>query len=73
MRPKDRDVVWDIELTKRVFANAVYQEYIRDKNHVHMNSTKWVTLSGYCKYLGSSGQCKIDETEKGKHSALRLF
>ena len=51
--------------TKRVLANAVYQEYIRDKNHVHMNSTKWVTLSGYCKYLGSSGQCKIDETEKG--------
>lgn len=51
--------------TKRVFANAVYQEYIRDKNHVRMNATKWVTLSGFCKYLGSSGQCKIDETEKG--------
>ena len=40
-------------------------EYIRDKNHVRMNATKWVTLSGFCKYLGSSGQCKIDETEKG--------
>ena len=44
----------------------VPSEYIRDKNHVRMNATKWVTLSGFCKYLGSSGQCKIDETEKGK-------
>ena len=43
----------------------VPSEYIRDKNHVRMNATKWVTLSGFCKYLGSSGQCKIDETEKG--------
>ncbi len=51
--------------TKRVFANAVYQEYIRDKEHVHMNATKWVTLTGFVKYLGSSGKCVVDETEKG--------
>lgn len=51
--------------TKRVFANQVYQEYIRDKNHVHMNATKWVTLSGYVRYLGATGKCKIEESEKG--------
>ncbi len=51
--------------TKRVFANAVYQEYIRDKNHIHMNATRWVTLSGFVRYLSSSGKCKVDETEKG--------
>lgn len=28
--------------TKRVNANRVYQEYISDRNHLHMNSTRWV-------------------------------
>jgi DNA/RNA-binding protein KIN17 len=51
--------------TKRIFANRVYQEYIADKNHVHMNSTVWTTLTGFCKYLGKEGKCIVDETEKG--------
>ena len=29
---------------KRVHANVVYQQYISDKNHVHMNATCWVEL-----------------------------
>ena len=52
--------------TKRVFANAVYQEYIKDKEHIHMNATRWCTLSGFVQYLGSSGKCKIEDTDKGK-------
>jgi DNA/RNA-binding protein KIN17 len=28
--------------TKRVKANTVYQEYISDKNHLHMNATRCV-------------------------------
>jgi len=51
--------------TKRTFANAVYQEYIKEKEHVHMNATKWVTLTGFIQYLGKSGKCTVDETEKG--------
>lgn len=51
--------------TKRVAANRVYQEYIADRNHVHMNSTRWVTLTGFVKWLGKTGKCIIDETEKG--------
>ena len=51
--------------TKRTFANQVYQEYIKDKEHVHMNATKWVTLTGFIQYLGKSGKCTVDETEKG--------
>lgn len=51
--------------TKRVAANKVYQEYIADKNHIHMNATRWLTLSDYVKWLGRSGQCVADETEKG--------
>ena len=51
--------------TKRVNANKVYQEYIADKNHVHMNATRWLTLSDYVKWLGRTGQAIADETEKG--------
>ncbi|XP_073832905.1 kin17 DNA and RNA binding protein [Musca autumnalis] len=51
--------------TKRVNANKVYQEYIADKNHIHMNATRWLTLSDYVKWLGRTGQVVADETEKG--------
>jgi DNA/RNA-binding protein KIN17 len=51
--------------TKRVHANVVYQEYISDRNHTHMNSTQWETLTEYVKWLGREGHCVVDETEKG--------
>lgn len=51
--------------TKRVAANKVYQEYISDKNHLHMNATKWLSLTGFVLWLGKTGQCVVDETEKG--------
>lgn len=51
--------------TKRVHANVVYQEYISDRNHIHMNATRWLTLTDYVKYLGRMGICIVDETEKG--------
>lgn len=51
--------------TKRVAANRIYQEYISDRNHLHMNATRWVTLGGFVKWLGRTGKCVIDETEKG--------
>lgn len=36
---------------KRVLANSVYKEFIGDKQHVHMNSTKWSTLTGFVMHL----------------------
>ncbi|KAG5634956.1 hypothetical protein H0H81_000217 [Sphagnurus paluster] len=51
--------------TKRVRANQVYQEYIADKNHLHMNATRWVTLTEFVKHLGRSGIARVDENEKG--------
>ncbi|EIN12383.1 hypothetical protein PUNSTDRAFT_130634 [Punctularia strigosozonata HHB-11173 SS5] len=51
--------------TKRVKANTVYQEFIQDKNHLHMNATRWVTLTEFIKHLGRSGIARVDETEKG--------
>ncbi|KAL2630938.1 hypothetical protein R1flu_015624 [Riccia fluitans] len=49
----------------RVAATVVYNEYIADRHHVHMNSTKWATLTDFVKYLGRTGKCKVDETPKG--------
>jgi len=51
--------------TKRVFANKVYNEYISDRHHVHMNATIWESLSSFVKYLGRTKQCDVDQTEKG--------
>lgn len=51
--------------TKRVHANNVYQEYIQDRDHVHMNATQWETLTDFVKWLGREGHCVVDETEKG--------
>ncbi|CAG8533473.1 12467_t:CDS:2 [Ambispora leptoticha] len=51
--------------TKRVLANTVYQEYISDRHHLHMNATEWVTLTDFVKYLGRKGICNVDETPKG--------
>lgn len=49
----------------RVSAKVVYNEYIADRHHIHMNSTSWLTLTDFVKYLGKTGQCRVDQTEKG--------
>ncbi|XP_021295483.1 KIN17-like protein [Herrania umbratica] len=49
----------------RVAATVVYNEFIHDRHHVHMNSTQWATLTEFVKYLGRTGKCKVEETPKG--------
>ncbi|KAK4476458.1 hypothetical protein RD792_015612 [Penstemon davidsonii] len=49
----------------RIAATVVYNEYINDRHHVHMNSTEWATLTEFVKYLGRTGKCKVEETPKG--------
>jgi DNA/RNA-binding protein KIN17 len=51
--------------SKRVHANLVYQEYISDRHHIHMNATIWESLTVFVKYLGKTGKCVVDETPKG--------
>ena len=55
--------------TKQVHINHFYQEYIHDKEHVHMNATKFKSLTEFAKYLGKEGICRVEETEKGLHIA----
>eukprot|EP00457_Paulinella_chromatophora_P004995 gb/GEZN01005008.1/.p1 GENE.gb/GEZN01005008.1/~~gb/GEZN01005008.1/.p1 ORF type:complete len:411 (-),score=94.78 gb/GEZN01005008.1/:357-1589(-) len=51
--------------TTRVKANALYQEHVSDRAHVHMNSTKWDTLTSFLTYLGKKGVAEVDCTPKG--------
>ena len=34
---------------RTVLANKVYQDYINFRDHIHMNATKWDSLSSFCK------------------------
>lgn len=52
---------------KQVNINHFYQEYIANKEHVHMNATKWPSLTEFAKYLGREGICRVEENEKGIH------
>ena len=51
--------------SKTVNANIVYNEFIHDKEHVHMNSTKWDSLTSFARYLGETGKCTLEESERG--------
>eukprot|EP00178_Gracilaria_changii_P013050 TRINITY_DN3673_c0_g1_i2.p1 TRINITY_DN3673_c0_g1~~TRINITY_DN3673_c0_g1_i2.p1 ORF type:complete len:396 (-),score=57.22 TRINITY_DN3673_c0_g1_i2:1811-2998(-) len=51
--------------TNFVHANTVYQEYIKDREHVHMNATKWTTLTAFVKELGKEGHCRVEDREDG--------
>lgn len=55
--------------TKPIHINHFYQQYIQNKEHVHMNSTKWPSLTEFAKHLGREGICRVEETEKGLHIA----
>lgn len=59
------DTLYRRHRTKKMNANNIYQELIQDKDHVHMNATKWTTLSDFVQYLGKSGKCVVEETERG--------
>ena len=56
---------WYSTGTKRVHCNIVYQEYVAERDHTHMNATQWETLTEFVKWLGREGHCVVDETPKG--------
>lgn len=51
--------------TKRVLANTIFQEYIKERDHIHMNGTRWTTLTDFARWLGENGFVKIDDSERG--------
>lgn len=50
---------------KKVNLNHFYQEYIKNKEHIHMNATRWPSLTEFGKHLGREGICRVSEDEKG--------
>ena len=52
---------------KKININHFYQEYISNKEHIHMNATRWPSLTEYAKHLGREGLCRVEETDKGLH------
>ena len=51
--------------SSRIAANVLYNEFIADRHHIHMNATKWLTLTEFVKYLGREGKARVEETPKG--------
>jgi DNA/RNA-binding protein KIN17 len=54
---------------KAVHVNKFYQEYIANKEAVHMNATKWNSLTEFAKYLGREGLCRVEEKDDGFYIA----
>ncbi|KAI9796222.1 MAG: hypothetical protein M1835_004484 [Candelina submexicana] len=54
---------------KKININHFYQEYIANKEHIHMNATRWPSLTEFAKFLGREGICRVEDTEKGLHMA----
>lgn len=59
---------------KKINANKFYQEYIlNDKDHVHMNSTKWPSLTQFIKFLGKNGHVRVEEEESESDKEFNLL
>lgn len=50
---------------KKVNINHFYNEYIANKDHIHMNATKWPTLTEFAKFLGREGIVRVEEGDRG--------
>ncbi|KAL4781760.1 domain of Kin17 curved DNA-binding protein-domain-containing protein [Aspergillus varians] len=59
------DMLKSMHGEKKVHLNQFYQQVIADKEHIHMNATKWKSLTQFAAHLGHEGLCHVEETEKG--------
>ncbi|KAL7662532.1 C2H2-type domain-containing protein [[Candida] zeylanoides] len=59
--------------TKAINANKFYQEYIlSDRDHVHMNATRWSSLTQYVKYLGQNGLVRVENDSPDDELSLSI-
>ncbi|AJU02291.1 BCN_G0049590.mRNA.1.CDS.1 [Saccharomyces cerevisiae] len=45
---------------KWIDANKVYNEYVQDRDHIHMNATMHRSLTQFVRYLGRAGKVDVD-------------
>ena len=53
---------------KKINANHFYNEYISNKEHVHLNATRWNSLTEFVKHLGREGIIRVHEDEKAQET-----
>ncbi|GAV51944.1 hypothetical protein ZYGR_0AF04160 [Zygosaccharomyces rouxii] len=51
---------------KKIEANKFYNEYIQDKDHIHMNATRFTSLTKFIKYLGQTGKIRVHGVDVSK-------
>lgn len=51
--------------TKRILANTVFQEYIKERDHIHLNGTRWTSLTEFAYWLAENNIVKVEESERG--------
>lgn len=57
--------------TKKINANKFYQEYIlHDRDHVHMNATRWSSLTSFVKHLGQTGKVRVESADSDEEFNL---
>ena len=49
--------------------NVVYQEYIRNSDHMHLNATKWSTLTQFAQHLTNSGLISVEDRDSKAYIA----
>lgn len=42
-----------------VDSNLVYQEYIKDRHHIHLSATRWKSVAGLVRFLGQKGIAEV--------------
>lgn len=45
--------------------NKAYNEFINDSHRVHLNSTRWATLTDFAMYLEASGLAEVRKEKIG--------
>ncbi|AMD21048.1 HEL233Cp [Eremothecium sinecaudum] len=48
---------------KKIEANKFYNEYIQDKHHIHMNVTRFTSLTKFIQHLSKTGKIKVHGIE----------
>lgn len=51
---------------KAVNANRFYNSLIQDKDHIHLNATKWTSLSQFIQHLSKQGLIRVASQNEGE-------
>lgn len=53
-----------------VDSNLVYQEYIKDRHHVHLSATRWKSVAGFVRFIGQKGIAEVKK-KKPKNGSIQ--